>query len=72
MECQFDGTGEMQAFGIESRPWHGLNVTDVKFNDNITYIGSQLLNGFTDAFDELVMSEKKVLSNTLWESSLIK
>ena len=46
-----DGTGEMPAFGIESRPWHGLNVTDVKFNDNITYVGSQLLNGFTTLTD---------------------
>lgn len=47
----FDGTGEMPAFGIESRPWNGLNVTDVKFNDNITYVGSQLLNGFTTLTD---------------------
>ena len=47
----FAGTGEMPAFGIESRPWHGLNVTDVKFNDDIIYIGSQLLNGFTTLTD---------------------
>lgn len=55
----FDGIGEMPAFGMESRPWHGLNVTDIKFSDDVTYIGSQLAHGFTTLTDVVLPASLK-------------